>query len=228
MSTIPSNQSAPHQRGVFLLLGPSGSGKGTLAKHWLETGVISSHISMGDLLRGLLEHVQNDDRSRAELELQFRADLPTGFDSGVRALEHAVQNGLLIPNAWTNFVIERELERRRELRTQTWVIDGYPRRIPAAQQLLEHLRKLEIPVLGAVHLQLSLEEMTTRLLARGRSDDTIQAIKNRYQFYLEHVLPTLAWLESRVPILDVNAARTVQEISVRIMDAAGRVSHESI
>jgi hypothetical protein len=110
MSTIPSNQSAPHQRGVFLLLGPSGSGKGTLAKHWLETGVISSHISMGDLLRGLLEHVQNDDRSRAELELQFRADLPTGFDSGVRALEHAVQNGLLIPNAWTNFVIERELE----------------------------------------------------------------------------------------------------------------------
>jgi adenylate kinase len=216
MNASSPTKRAPHQRGVFLLLGPSGSGKGTLAKHWLETGVIASHVAMGDLLRGLLEHVKRDRNARVELEAQFRADLPTGFDSGVQALEHAVRNGLLIPNAWTNFVIERELERRAELRTQTWALDGYPRRIHAAEHLLKHLEKLGIPMLGAVRLELSLEQVKTRLLARGRTDDTLDAIANRYQFYLEHVVPTLDWLSDRIPVFRFDATQSLSDLSAKI------------
>jgi adenylate kinase family enzyme len=56
------------ERGVFLLLGKSGSGKGTLAKQLLAAGIVKHHISMGDLLRNMIARIQNNPSARAQLE----------------------------------------------------------------------------------------------------------------------------------------------------------------
>ena len=47
-------------RGVFLLLGASGSGKGTIAKQLLALGIVKHHISMGELLRGTIERINTN------------------------------------------------------------------------------------------------------------------------------------------------------------------------
>jgi adenylate kinase family enzyme len=204
----PSNQNSDFYprpvRGVFLLLGASGSGKGTVAKQLLERGIVKHHISMGDLLRGMIARIENNPNERTRLEQQLSDPIPNGFSNKVSYFEHCVQHGLLIPNAWTKAVIEHELANRPALQTEPWVMDGYPRRIAAAKHLLKTLQTLEIPVLAAIHLSISLIEMQKRLLARGRSDDTNEAIGNRFKFYQDHVLPTLGFLGQTVKLLEVD------------------------
>ncbi len=204
----PSNQISDFQprpaRGVFLLLGASGSGKGTVAKQLLELGVVKHHISMGDLLRGMIERIRDSPEKRSKLEQELADPIPNGFSSKVSYFEHCVEHGSLIPNSWTKAVIEQELLHRPELQTVPWVMDGYPRRIEAAKHLLKTLGTLEIPLLAAIHLSISLPQMQKRLLARGRGDDTPQAIANRFKFYQDHVLPTLAFLGNKVKLLEVD------------------------
>lgn len=206
--TTPSNELLPMprlERGVLLLLGASGSGKGTIAKKLLERGVIQSHISMGDLLRGLSSRIAEDPDARSQLERQLEGEVHHGFPNQIAYLEHCVKNGLLIPNAWTQTVIEHELTTRTDLQEHAWLMDGYPRRIEAAKHLLGTLEKRGIPVLSAIHLTLSKQNMLERLLVRGRSDDTVEAIENRYAFFQMEVLPTLEFLKNNgIPVFEID------------------------
>jgi adenylate kinase len=218
--TTPANELPPAprlERGVLLLLGASGSGKGTVAKKLLEQGVIRAHVSMGDLLRGLLSRVAQDQHVRAQIESQLEPDRTHGFPNQVAYLEHCVKNGLLIPNTWTQTVIEHEISTRPDLRDHAWAMDGYPRRIEAAKHLLETLKRQGIPILGAIHLVISKQNMIERLLARGRTDDTVEAIENRYAFFQSEVLPTLEFLKrSGIPVFEIDTNRPGLEPDVAV------------
>ncbi len=183
------------KQGVFFLLGVSGSGKGTLAKALLQENLIAKHLSMGDLLRQRL--------TDASLETFLSGEIPIGFSSRVAFLQHAVQSGLLIPDVWTQSIVEHELKQHDY--SGLWVFDGYPRSPAAAQHLLSALKAHSIPCLGVIHLELEYAVMQRRLLARGRADDTLEAIANRYQFYCQSVVPTMTFLEQHVPVLKLDA-----------------------
>jgi adenylate kinase family enzyme len=202
----PKNNYPLPPRGVFFLLGASGSGKGTLAKHLLEHGKLQAHRSMGEILRRL----QHD----PDLETFLPAPTPAGYPSRTAFLQHAVASGLLIPDAWTQAIVERDLETISP--DWLWAFDGYPRTVGAAAHVLSALRAKAIPCLGVVHLQLPYSELEQRLLARGRSDDTKAAIANRFEFYQQSVLPTLAYLEQHIPKLEVDAAQTAAQMAAQL------------
>jgi adenylate kinase len=195
-------------QGVFFLLGASGSGKGTLANTLLENKQIDAHLSMGDLLRA-----RQDDLN---LEAELRGEIPNGFSSRSAFLSHAVRTGLLIPDAWTQSIVKKELAHISP--KLLWAFDGYPRSPAAATHLLEVLRQQQISCLGVVHLELDSLEMQRRLLARGRADDTKTGITNRYQFYLNSVLPSLKELQKSIPILELNASLEPRVLANAVWD----------
>jgi adenylate kinase family enzyme len=201
----------PNVRGVFFLLGASGSGKGTVAKHLIEHGQLHTHRSMGEVLRQCLFD--------PELESRLPPPTPSGFSSRSAYLRHAVHSGLLIPDPWTDAIVQRELEQISP--EWFWAFDGYPRTVGAAAHLLAALQARAIRCLGVVHLHLSLEELERRLLARGRVDDTKIAIANRFEFYRQSVLPTLAYLEQHIPKLDVDASQSVSQVAEQIRSFFG-------
>ncbi len=169
-----------------------------MAERLRSDGLLDAHLSMGELLRGLLERVKDDPQASETFETALGGDVPEGFSTRIEYLRHAVRTGLLIPDAWTQTVIEHELNAHPVLRAGPWVLDGYPRRISAASRLLQSLERAGIPVLGVIHLHLPLEVMRARLLSRGREDDTPDAIMRRYAFYTNSVLPTLEYLRDQL------------------------------
>ena len=200
------------ERGVFLRLGMSGSGKGSVGAALLQRGKIAAHASMGVWLREALI-------DPAALESQLAPLQPAEFASPLEYLRHCVSHGLLIPDMWTQAVIDSRLEHAP---AGLWLLDGYPRTIGAAQHLVIALERKAIALLGAVHLRISNETATRRLLARGRSDDAIPAILERLEFYQRSVIPTLEWLAAHaVEVIEVSSEQPLELVVGAVEDALG-------
>ena len=200
------------ERGVFLLLGMSGSGKGSVGEMLLQRGVIATHASMSAWLREALIDA-------ASLEPFLAALQPPEFASPLEYLRHCVTNGLLIPDAWTQAVIDLRLEHAP---AEPWLLDGYPRTVGAAQHLVTALERKGIALLGAVHLRVASETATQRLLDRGRSDDAVPAILERLEFYHSSVLPTLEWLAAHgVEVIEISSEQRLELVVSAVEDALG-------
>ena len=189
------------ERGVFLLLGVSGSGKGSVSEALLKRGAITAHASMGAWLREAM-------LDPATLESTLAALQPAEFATPLEYLRHCVLRGLLIPDAWTQAVIDSRLA---VAPLGCWALDGYPRTVGAAQHLVRALEAAGIALLGAVHLRVSDDLAIQRLLARGRTDDQVAAILERLGFYRSSVLPTLEWLGAQgVAVAEIAAEPTLE------------------
>jgi adenylate kinase len=150
------------------------------------------------------------------LEGRLLALQPLEFRSPVAYLRHCVTNGLLIPDVWTQAVIETQLRRTPN---GLWALDGYPRTPGAAAHLVDVLEARGIRLLGAVELSISSDVMRERLLGRGRHDDTEAAIARRLEFYEGSVRPTLRWLhENGVKTVTVNAEASLETVGTAVLE----------
>jgi len=132
------------------------------------------------------------------LEIYFGRTGMDQFTSQLEWLEFCTTNGLLVPNRWTQDFISAHIEHSPELRTQPFILDGYPRTVKAAQHLLAFLRKFNIPIIKVLHLSISKQEMLSRATKRGRADDDEQSLLSRYQFYIENVHPSIDYFKTEL------------------------------
>lgn len=216
-------------KGVLLLTGPSGCGKGEIAKALCKFLSIPKerHLSMGDILRktvikakenedfmktlGEKYNISNDisvldlEKNPPEVVQKVKnylnqitsfLNLNDNFISQFHWLEFCVTNGLLIPDEWTESIIDALLEGTPELQKEIFILDGYPRTVDAARNLLKALNRLNIPVIKVLHLFITKEQMKLRAFNRGRIDDTQDSLERRYHFYIDKVQPCIDYLKS--------------------------------
>ncbi len=122
-----------------ILVGPPGSGKGTQAAELVRRFGLT-HLSTGDLLRAAV-------RSGSELG---------------RRVEGILASGELVPDA---VMAELVGERVRGL-GDGWLLDGYPRTLPQAEQLAALLAELGQDVAAVVVIEVPDEEIVRRLAGR--------------------------------------------------------------
>lgn len=113
-------------------------------------------------------------------------------------LEFCVLKGLLIPDEWTVGIIDASLESSCELHKGIFILDGYPRTVTAAQNLLKTLNKLHIPIIKVLNLSITKHEMKKRALSRKRNDDTEESLERRYQFYIDKVQPSIDYFKEQL------------------------------
>jgi adenylate kinase family enzyme len=128
-------------------------------------------------------------------------------------LEFCTARGLLIPNRWTQDLISAEIDRALAADTEgldsPFILDGYPRTVAAAQHLLAFLDSAQLPVLKVLHLSISKAEMSARATKRGRADDHEEALRARFEFYIDNVQPSVDYLKTelggdRVALIDAH------------------------
>lgn len=256
--------------GVILLTGPSGCGKGEIAKALCKFLSIPEerHLSMGDILRKTINKAKTEESFKASLSEKYNISseisildplkntpeiikkaenhfheaaaffyVKNGFLSQLNWLEFCVLNGLLIPDAWTERIIDALLENTLELQKGIFILDGYPRTPAAAENLLNTFNRLNIPVIKVLHLFITKEQMKLRALGRGRQDDTQDSLERRYQFYIEKVQPSIDYLKKHLgteqvslidahqPVTDenglVNRAASINQVVLSVMESLG-------
>lgn len=176
----------------LLILGPQGAGKGTQAQLVsAELGI--PHISTGDL---------------------FRAHLGEQTPLGEQVKTY-LDSGSLVPDEITNAMVRERLQEPDT--TSGFLLDGFPRTNGQADVLDSTLAELGARLDAVVELDVPREVVVGRMLARGRSDDTEDAIRNRLELYTAETAPLLDRYRSIVRTVD--GVGEVGEVSARVIAA---------
>lgn len=184
-----------------------------------------------ELSEKVRRHLPDLERFFARPSSRFISDELNGtpFVSQLDWLEYCTSRGLLIPNRWTQDLIAADIERtlgdggdgpERQL---PFILDGYPRTVVAARHLLGFLRSLHVPVLKVLHLSISKAEMSHRAGKRGRADDNEDALRSRFEFYVENVQPSVDYLKNelggdRIALIDAHQPAFVEQAGKRKFD----------
>ena len=141
----------------IVLLGAPGAGKGTIAKLLTEYDG-SVQISTGDILRGAVK---------------------AGSELGKKAKDF-MERGDLVPDSLIMDIMEARLQEPDA--TKGFILDGFPRTIPQAEELKKLLQKLNITMDLAVDLDVPraviLDRLTTRRTCSNSDCQEIYNIKS--------------------------------------------------
>ena len=162
----------------LVILGRQGSGKGTQAARLVEA-YSPVHVSTGDMLR---------------------AAVAAGTELGRRA-GALMDAGNLVGDDLINGIVAERLA-QPDVVEHGFLLDGYPRTPDQAAAMEGFLAEAGTTLDGAVNLDVPVDEVTARMLARGRADDTEEAIRRRLDLYEAETAPLLAWFADR-GLLDV-------------------------
>ena len=175
---------------ALVILGRQGSGKGTQAALVAERyGVV--HVSTGDMLRAAVA-------ASTELGLRAKAVMDAGDLVGDDIMIGIVDERLAADDIQAHGVL----------------LDGFPRTTAQADALAE--------ILGgsgpnlAINLDVPIAEVTERMLARGRDDDTEETISRRLELYEAETAPLLAWFEERGRLTVIDGLGTENEVFARL------------
>ena len=185
----------------LVILGRQGSGKGTQAARLVEA-YSPIHVSTGDMLRAAVA-------AGTELGLQARALMDAGDLVGDDLINGIVSERLAQPDVAEN----------------GFLLDGYPRTPDQAAAMEVFLVEAGTPLDAAVNLDVPVDEVTARMVARGRADDTEEAIRRRLALYESETAPLLAWFADRGLLDVVDGLGDVNVVFGRLADVIdGRMS----
>lgn len=180
----------------IILFGPPGSGKGTQASKLVEKYNFL-HISTGDLFR-----------------YEIGNDTPLGLEA-----KSYMDKGQLVPDSVTIGMLRNKVD--ANLDVKGFIFDGFPRTIPQCKALDELLEKRNTEIAQLLMLEVSDDEIVSRLLNRGktsgRADDlNEEVIRKRIAVYEEQTSPVFDFYAAKGHAKKVNGLGDIDEIFSRL------------
>lgn len=175
---------------ALTFLGRSGSGKGTQVMRVVEhLGKDAYRIETGKILRELIQK-HNPTRD---------------------IIRQVLTEGKFVPVWLTVFLWTRELI-ENGVGDRHLILDGSPRMLGEAKTFDEVMEAHKRPLAIGVHIDVGEEEVTKRLLLRGRADDNEVTIKNRMKSFEQHVLPIIDYYKAEGRLIQVDGNGTPDEV----------------
>jgi adenylate kinase len=172
----------------LIFLGPPGAGKGTQAA-LLANRLAVPHISTGDILRN---------------------SVAQQTDLGVKAQSY-MDRGELVPDELIINMVRDRISQPDA--ADGWILDGFPRNVSQAKFLNELLDKVGHSYDLVVNLDVPDEILVSRLLQRGRKDDSEDVIRHRLEVYRNQTEPLISFYSSLRHLVTVNGNQPVETVT---------------
>ncbi len=171
----------------LIFLGPPGAGKGTQAKLLAEILKIP-HISTGDILRGAVAQAT-----------------PLG-----QKAQAYMEKGELVPD---ELLLDLVRDRLNQSDAQNgWILDGFPRNVSQAS-FLDKLLQETNQTCECINLEVPDEVLIERMLGRGRTDDTPEAIRTRLDIYHNDTAPLIGYYRERSSLRVIDGDRPLEDVT---------------
>ena len=181
----------------LVIFGRQGAGKGTQAARLVDHYGVA-HLSTGDM---------------------FRAAVANETELG-RKVGPILAEGGLVSDELTIAIVEERLA-ADDVQQQGFVLDGFPRTTAQAEALVEMLGDDRLH--AVLDLDVPLDEVTARMKARGRGDDTDEGIANRLALYDTETVPVIEWFAERGLVVRIDGLGSEDEVAARIAAAVDDV-----
>ena len=179
----------------IIVLGRQGAGKGTQCARLVDEYGIK-HVSTGDMLR---------------------AAVAAGTELGQQA-EAIMQSGGLVSDEIMNGIVAERLA-EADITEHGVLLDGFPRTTVQAETLEKILADQGEELTAVVNIDVALEEVTARMMERGRDDDTEETIAERLRNYEEQTAPLLDFYAERNKLVVVDGLGEEDEVFARVCGA---------
>ena len=193
---------------LFVFLGRSGCGKGT------QTALLSDYLKKENPNNGVF-YVSTGDEFRKLIE----SDTYTA--SKVKPI---VDAGNFVPSflasmMWANVVCRDYKE------NQHMIVDGSPRTLAekaifdTLHYFYEEKTVFDFDSVNIVFMNVSASWATDKLLARGRTDDTVEAVAKRMYWFDKHVASVVEAYraDSKVSFFEINGEQSIEDVHKEIV-----------
>lgn len=190
---------------LVLLMGPSGSGKGTQAKLLLEKFNFlfkekSLYFETGKGFRNFIE--ENNHTARLTKQI--------------------IDDGGLLPEflpiwLWTEFLV------RNFTGSENLILDGFTRRVSEVPVFISAVKFYGIQKPVLLSLNVSREWAKHRLMDRGRVDDNVDDIERRLDWYFNQVIPAIKFFENdgTFDVYEINGEQEIDKVHSDISEVLG-------
>lgn len=184
------------------LFGPPGAGKGTQAKRIAEKYNLV-HLSTGEMIR---------------------KEIAEGTELGQMAAE-VINKGQLLSDELVAKMIENSINDNKG--AAGFLFDGFPRTVAQAKMLDQLLAKTGHSLKGLISIDVPLEELERRILARaqveGRADDNKNVLANRLKEYNDKTVHVANYYLEKGLYCNIKGDRSMDEVFAAIVEAIGKM-----
>lgn len=187
---------------TFIIIGRSGSGKGT------QADLLQEYIKKQDSDTEIL-YVESGDEFREFLKRDtFASKLANEVNT-----KGKLQPAFLAIWVWANFLVEN-LDDKEHL-----ILDGTPRKLNEAYVLDEALSFYGRKNINVVFINVSKEWAIDRLQDRHRSDDTVEGIKKRLDWFDTEAMLAVNFYKNSEDynFFDIDGEQSIEEVHSEII-----------
>jgi adenylate kinase len=178
----------------LIIFGPPGVGKGTQSE-MIAKNLNLFHLSTGEYLR---------------------KEINEGSELGLQA-KHIVEKGCLVPDEIMIGIVAKALRENLDGK-DGFILDGFPRTNEQAKELDVIFEKMNLKGIKVLYLIVNEDELVSRLMKRGRVDDTEDTIRKRLKIYNETTCPVLKYYKDNKKVIEIDGIGGIDEIYSKILN----------
>lgn len=188
---------------TFVFFGIVGSGKGTQAQ------LLGKYLKDKNISNDILYTSTGVEYRNLVLSQNYTGSI----------VKKNLEDGFLQPNFLTITLFTNILISKLSKET-SFIADGFPRTIAQSEAFDNMMNFYSRDDVKIIYIELGKEEAIKRMKIRARSDDTDEGIANRFDEYINNVIPSMNYFKDKKGyiIYTINGDQSIEDVHKEIIN----------